>query len=154
MSEYPRNLLAEKQFPVLTAAPNLEGQIETEFGVARLVRSHHGRTTRPAPSPPIDGSRNVIAFPTQAVSPLQTPRLRSSDATGSNVVYFRPPHRASANWAAAAASREANVQKREDTTQTVVDYRQRMFENLLAAAASILLIVVGDWILSTLAMMP
>jgi hypothetical protein len=105
-------------------------------------------------SPLFDGGRKVIAFPVQDIS-AQTPSLRSRDATGNaTIAHFRRRPHASPSSKRTAISHEVNSGKSKAATQNDDNHRHRMFENLIGAAALILLIIAGNWILSNLVKMP
>jgi hypothetical protein len=101
--------------------------------------------------PLFDGDRKVIAFPVQDLSV----RLRSRDATGDPKIahFWRRPH-ASPSSKRTAKLHEVNSGKSKAATQNEDDHRHRMLENLVGAAALILLIIAGNWILSALVKMP
>jgi hypothetical protein len=105
-------------------------------------------------SPPFDGDRKVIAFPVQDISG-QAPGLRSRDGTGDvKIAHFRPRFHALPSSKRTAKSHEVNSGKSKAATQNDDDHPHRMLENLVGAAALILLIIAGNWILSTLMKMP
>jgi hypothetical protein len=120
------------------------------------------RTLRRASEWPVDCDRKVIPFRANA-APTRTPGSQSGDTNFiSNVIHFRPREHASRNWHAAANARAANVEKsfegkfgnHEAAAQPDDDHNHRMVVNLLAAAVSIMLIVAGDWMITTLVKMP
>ena len=127
-----------------------------------MVLPPQQRTLRRSSAFPVDGNRNVISFRTEAVVSRQTLGLRSCNTTGrSNVIHFRAHHHGPQSWDAPAKSHEdnatayskENIGNHKAATRGDDDYGHRMFVNLLAAAVSILLIITGDWIVSTLVKM-
>jgi hypothetical protein len=121
--------------------------------------AHGGRgsaatgTVRRYSAPPKHDERRIVAFPAHAISTRKAPSRENWDANrGSNVVDFRR-HRTSPSKAAGRFN-EASVGRPEASHQGDEDHRHRMFMNLLAAAASVLLIIAGDWMFSTLAKIP
>ena len=120
---------------------------------ATSVVPHQPGTVRRYSAPPKHDERRIIAFPAHAISPRKASGLEIWDTNrGSNVVDFRR-HRASLGKAAGRFN-EASVGRQEATHRGGEDDHHRMFMNLLAAAVSILLIIAGDWMFSTLAKMP
>jgi hypothetical protein len=112
------------------------------------------RRTRWSESTLFDGDRKVIAFPVQDIS-AQAPGLRSRDATGdAKIAHFRHRLHALPSSKRTAKSHEVNSGKSKAATQNDDDHRHRMLENLVGAAALILLIIAGNWILSTLVKIP
>jgi hypothetical protein len=120
------------------------------------------RTLRRASDSPVDRDRKVIPFRANAAS-TRTLGLQSGDTNFvSNVVHFRPRQHASRNWHAAANAPAANAEKsfegkfgnHEAAAQADDEHSHRMVVNLLAAAVSIMLIIAGDWMVSTLVKMP
>jgi hypothetical protein len=111
------------------------------------------RSMRRFDAPLFDDDRKVIAFPLQNIS-AQAPGLRSRDATrDANITHFRRPPHASPGSKRAAKSDEVNTGKSKPAIQNDDDYRHRTIENLVGAAALLLLIIAGNWILSTLVKM-
>jgi hypothetical protein len=120
------------------------------------------RTSRRASESPGDRDRKVIPFRANA-APTRTLGLQSGDMNFvSNVIHFRPRQHASRNWHAAANAPAVNAEKsfegkfgnHEAAAKADDDHRHRMVVNLLAAAVSIMLIIAGDWMVSTLVKMP
>jgi hypothetical protein len=131
--------------------------------VVNLVLPPQQRTLRHSSASPVDDNRKAILFHTDAGASRQTLSLRSWDTTGgSNVILFRAHHHGPRSWEATAKSHEENAirsrkenfGKHEGAIQGDDDHGHRMFANLLAAAVSILLIITGDWMVSTLVKMP
>jgi hypothetical protein len=119
-------------------------------------------TLRRASESPVDRDRKVIPFRANAAR-TRTLGLQSGDTNcTSTVIHFRPRQHASRNWHAAANAHTANAEKsfegkfrnHEAAAQADDDHSHRMVVNLLAAAVSIMLIIAGDWIVTTLVKMP
>jgi hypothetical protein len=116
------------------------------------------RTLRRSSESPVDRDRKVIPFRANAAPP-RTLGLQSGDTN--TVIHFRPRQHAPRNWHAAANAHAANAEKsfegkfenHEAAAQADDDHSHRMVVNLLAAAVSIMLIIAGDWIVSTLVKM-
>jgi hypothetical protein len=102
--------------------------------------------------------RGVIAFPAQAISARKASRVTGWDTERASNVVSLPRHRVSGFEISAfemtGRSGEPRVARGEAAAQGDDDYNHRMLVNLLAAAASLLLIVTGEWIFSTLATVP
>jgi hypothetical protein len=135
---------------------------QIEFPLAAVPRGRSSVATsmfqpkqpsmRQSESPLSDDDRKVIAFPVQDISFRQAPGLRSRDATG-DAKFWRRRH-APLSSKRTAKSHEENSGKSKAATQNGDDHGHRMLENFLGAAALILLIIAGNWILSTLVKMP
>ena len=120
------------------------------------------RTLRRASESPVDRDRKVIPFRANA-APTRTLGLQSGNTKcASTVIHFRPRQHAPRNWHAAANARAANAEKsfegkfgsHEAAAQADDDHSHRIVVNLLAAAVLIMLIIAGDWMVSTLVKMP
>jgi hypothetical protein len=107
---------------------------------------------RRSESPPFDGDRKVIAFPVQDISFRQAPGLRNRDATGD--AKFRRRRHAALSSKRTAKSHEENSGKSKAATRNDDNHSHRMIENFFGAAVLILLVIAGNWILSTLVKMP
>jgi len=121
------------------------------------------RTLRHALGSRADDDRSVISFRRDAAASRQTLGLRRPETnSGSNVIRLRTHHHGPQSWDATAKSHEdntrryrnQNIGKHEGPTQADDDYDHRLFVTLLAAAVTILLIITGDWMVSTLVRMP
>ena len=119
------------------------------------------RTLRRASESPVDRDRKVIPFRANA-APTRTLGLQSGNTKcASTVIHFRPRQHAPRNWHAAANARAANAEKsfegkfgnHEAAAQADDDHSHRIVVNLLAAAVLIMLIIAGDWMVSTLVKM-
>jgi hypothetical protein len=122
-------------------------------GVGKSIFPPKQRSMRRFDAPSFDDDRKVIAFPLQNIS-AQAPGLRSRDATrDANITHFRRPPHASPGSKRAAKSDEVNTGKSKAAIQNDDDYRHRTIENLVGAAALLLLIIAGNCILSTLVKM-
>jgi hypothetical protein len=112
------------------------------------------RTLRRITESSVEHDRTVIPFHMNA----RTLGLQSGDTNrGSNVIHFRPRQHAPRNWHAAAnagKSFEGKFGDHQAAAQADDDHGHRMVINLLAAAVSIMLIIAGDWMVSTLVKIP
>jgi hypothetical protein len=119
-------------------------------------------TLRRASESPVDRDRKVIPFRANAARTRTFGLQRGNTNFVSNVIHFRPRQHASRNWHAAANAHAANAEKsfegkfgnHEAAAQADDDHSHRMVVNLLAAAVSIMLIIAGDWMVTTLVKMP
>ena len=110
------------------------------------------RSMRRFDAPLFDDDRKVIAFPVQDISFRQAPGLRNRDATGD--AKFRRRRHAALSSKRTAKSHEENSGKSKAATRNDDNHSHRMIENFFGAAVLILLVIAGNWILSTLVKMP
>jgi hypothetical protein len=143
-----------------TGAAADEGQLRGT--AANWALPFEQRTLRLASELLVESDRKVIPFRAN-VAPARTLGLQRGDTNwASTVIPFRPRQHAPRNWHAAAASHATNAEKsfegkfgnHEAAAQADDDHGHRMVVNLLAAAVSIMLIIAGDWMVSTLVKMP
>jgi hypothetical protein len=147
--DYDMSKMEQIEFQLAAAAS--EAPRGRSVGNSMFPPKQHMRGSE---SPLFDGDRKVIAFPVQNIS-VQAPALRSRDATGDvKIAHFRRRPHASPSSKRTAKSHEGEFWEKQAATQNDDDHRHRMLENLVGAAALILLIIAGNWILSILVKMP
>jgi hypothetical protein len=115
--------------------------------VGNLMFPPKQHSMRRSEQPLFDDDRKVIAFPVQDLSL----RLRSRDA---KIAHFPGRPYASPSSKRTAKLHEVNSGKSKAATQHEDNHRHLTLENLVGAAALILLIIAGNWILSALVKMP
>lgn len=103
-------------------------------------------------------SRSASDAPDKGAASSRKASRRSFDTTGDpKIIRFRPRGVASRRGLGLGRSDEMedspvdDLRKYEFAPQGDDDYRQRMVANLLATAVLIVLMITGDWVVSTLA---
>jgi hypothetical protein len=103
-------------------------------------------------------SHSPSGAPDKGAAASRKAAQRSGDTAGKpNVIRFRPRGIASrrelgpGRWDEMDDSSVADLREHESAPQGHDDYRQRMVANSLAAAVLVVLMITGDWVVSTLA---
>ena len=106
----------------------------------------------------IDGGTKVIRFCSRGAAFSRKAAAQGCSPAGeSEVIRFRPrgtgPGRelGLGSWDAMDGSPVADLRKYEYAREGDDDYRRRMIVNVFAAAVLVVLMITGDWIVSTLA---
>jgi hypothetical protein len=103
--------------------------------------------------PLIDDGTKVIRFRSRAAASSRRAAAWGCGPTGeSEVIRFRPRGTAPGRELALGSWDVDDLRKYEYPREGDDDYRRRMVVNVFAAAVLVVLMITGDWIVSTLAM--